>query len=309
MENQNQYQKSADNTDEMIRAMEGPITSRGVPESHDDQTTKTKKWMAGAIAILAAALLGTTIWGILETVNGNQLAAEMEEHLQEDQASNELASLGLDNILIQRLYRDFDGATDGASQISRFYTDEDTMEGVPEETLMTQIAMYILRTDPCRGEYAEGDICYDGERVAFKIEERFGKKIEFVDGEALPNGPCGLWIYDATYQEFHSASTDCTEDPTVSIQRQAYAAERKGNDDLYLYEIVVGKVGDQYYKLTDVNQDGQIVDFEQPLENLTDEDGEINLVSNRDKLDKFKWSFRRTSDGNYVFAGLERMNK
>ena len=300
------------NTDQMLQAMDNPITSHGMPPATAPKKPKSPL-MIGVVAVLFLALSGASIWGGVETMKNQELTAELAQVNNANET--QLETLTLDNTIVQRLYRDFDGLKDSRFGTPRFYTDPETAKGNPDRELMKLIAISNIKQDDCRGHYpVESDPnadysvhgCYDGERVAFKIKERFGKVVTFEDGKMIGGDTCGRWVYSAENSEFYSDSMGCDRDEVAIVEHAPYAIERKG-DMLYVYEMAVisGPDGTKY-DFAEMNSDGNYIG--ERLENLElSDDGSVDLLANRERLSNFKWTFRRTTDGNYVFAGLERL--
>lgn len=293
--------------------------------------TAEKKTNAGLITlvvVLALALAAAVGWGVWQMVqNGRQEAEtgtgtgtekdEDDKHEREGEGAK-VEEVALDDPVVQRLWHNFDAVEfgrvggEGPLREASFYINADALAGNPSKELMTGIA---LQTIP-EYKYCEGWLnndygdsrnpqgCYDGDRVRVKIKEIFGKDVTFQDGDIAGANYCGRYEYSAKNHEFYAEGMGCGGNGGEAVERGLYKAEREG-DKLYLYEGALGATPGAIYHIKLPNDENELLDYDRPL-NFAGDDGYI-LLDHLDEVDQFKWTFKKNADGEYVFAGLERL--
>jgi len=287
-----------------------------------------KPLLIGIIVVLMLCLAGAVTYGVIvtnrlrekeETAQGETGKDETEKDEPAD-GGDEVKELALDNALVQRLYHNFDGVTDGRvggagpTQEARFYVDENALSGNPSNGLMAGVAIEVIpKTWYCKG-WLNGDYvsvlnddgCYNGQAVRRKIKEMFGKDVEFVDGERATSNYCGSYLYSAKNDEFYTDADGCGGSGGEMVERELYKAERVG-DRIYLYEMAVVNTPEGWYRILGPNAEGEILDHDNEVAPM--DGGEFKISEYSDNVDHFKWAFEKTADGDYVFKGLERVKE
>lgn len=148
--------------------------------------------------------------------------------------------------------------------------------------------------------------CYAGVSIRNKVTEIFGDEDfvlnqEALRGQVIVNGEG--YVYFSEGDEVVNVASGATAGSLVS--RALYAAEKDATH-LYLYEVVTvlgSCYFDGYCYPLSADGDDTIVDENNSVAVRAD-----NLADYKDILDRFKWTFRKNGEGNYVFEGLERAN-
>lgn len=240
--------------------------------------------------------------------------------------------IGVNDALVQKLYRHFD-VTNGM-----VYVDEAVLNGDFSEIALGVAA---LNTDKvaCKVEPTEevlqeryGDLltqveinevmemsreCYDATAVNKKAQEIFGVALNLQDGAKFGSFTAGgqpHYRYDAENEEFYY---DLTPGGGVmpKVAHNLERAERQGNY-IYLYDVAgqteecyiettrktcAGPVGESMWNYDLGAYDPKyVIDYE-----LTDE----NILSHADDFARYKWTFSKNTDGNYVLEKLERVGE
>lgn len=251
-----------------------------------------------------------------------------------DDDSTDIEELAVDDEVVQRLWHNFDIITDPWSQTKHFYIMEGVAQGNVDNMLMTAVALSQLEQKPeCAGDYTLGEDleyslsqygCYDVEALQAKVKEIFGKEIELATGgEILNYINCHGWTLSEENNEIYdSIGPGCGGACTPVIKREIEKAERSG-DNIYIYELAYMESCEGIYHLgTEKNtyeKEGEAVlaldslKLGEAIAQVTEYDeygfptGTVNPEGYRNQFDEFKWTFTKNAEGNYVFAGLERL--
>lgn len=288
------------------------------------KTDKTP-FLIGVIVVLALCLAGAVTYGVIvtnrlrekEEVSQGETGKDETDKDEPTTDENKLEELALDNALVQRLYHNFDGVSDGKvgggpTQEARFYVDESALSGNPSNGLMAGVAIEVVPKDwYCKGwlngDYSSAlnqDGCYNGQAVRRKVKEMFGKDVEFLDGERATSEYCGSYLYSAKNDEFYTDADGCGGSGGQMIDRELYKAERDGNR-IYLYEMAVVNTPGALYRILEPNAEGEILDENKEV--VLKDGEEFTLSGYSDEVDHFKWTFEKTADGDYAFTGLEKV--
>lgn len=155
--------------------------------------------------------------------------------------------------------------------------------------------------------------CYDGKTVREKIYEIFGKEIA-----EFPDLRDNLFVgYDSEYDEFFYWPFAGGGIASTFIIRSPYRATSDG-DRIYVEEtIAMGNLSDEASvvslecDLEDTSCSGYY-DFKNELASVSSYEEAIELqrefvAEHRSGLSNFRWVFKRTSDGDYVFEKIEKL--
>lgn len=313
------------------------VASGGVSAEGFEKKKSRKGLVIGVVVgILAlAGAIGAGVWLVgqkddKQEGNGGGNAAVVEkpeegEALEED-VEDELVELSLDGEVVKRVYgrfssdywRNFGG-------LGGFYKTEDDFNLVVMTDMKKySIALLNLKPSTCDQEhrlvtYVDEDrvehyniygndfeSCYAGVSIRNKVTEIFGDEDfvlnqEALRGQVIVNGEG--YVYFSEGDEVVNVASGATAGSLVS--RALYAAEKDATH-LYLYEVVTvlgSCYFDGYCYPLSADGDDTIVDENNSVAVRAD-----NLADYKDILDRFKWTFRKNGEGNYVFEGLERAN-
>ncbi len=244
-----------------------------------------------------------------------------------DDDSTDIEELAVDDELVQRLYGRFSVAKNPWDGKWNFYVDKDVTVGKPGRYLILTLAeanLFEKRQD-CRGSYEyefnDGTVvqlteCYAGEDMRQEIKEMFGEDMVFTE-EDIAGTVCGGFQYSSEFDEFHAVGSGCGGTWPASIIGKIVKAERSG-DNLFIYEKALLQQEVSLYKISDI--DGRLGAGELVDDSLVNYDWENGSAEEFNKLqtekideyfekdsDIFKWTFTKNAEGNYVFAGLERL--
>lgn len=238
--------------------------------------------------------------------------------------STNVEELAVDDEVVQRLYGNFNGISELFDGWWGFYADG-VQNGIIDRDKMLLLAGGNLPMGTCIGEYEYGnggnviDGCISGEAVRQKVLEMFGKELELMEDDKI-GAMCGGKQYDAANDEFHQVDIGCGGASSSRLSRVLEGAEKSG-DDIYLYEKAMLFDELEYYHIAETSSDGvaglfgeKIGEYETPPYEDFESNDDYNewLSSNERNLtneygDTFKWTFTKNAEGNYVFAGLERL--
>lgn len=288
--------------------------------------TVEKKTNAGLItlvvvlALALAAAVGRGVWQMVQ--NGRQEAEtgtdtgpekdEDDKHEGEGEGAK-VEEVALDDPVVQRLYEQFAPLSSLYWGGADFYVDHDAKSGNPSKKQMLLIAYANAKSSECKvshwsllGYDAASDGCYEGKEIIRKVQEIFGKDITLNAEDTIGYG-CG-WSYDDVNDEFYSQGQGCGG-MYPWVLRGLYHAERD-DERIYLYEVAAVTPCNEslfcYIGEDEVVSDRPI-DFLDEFNTSNPEPTITEMIEHKDKLDKFKWTFKKNADGEYVFAGLERL--
>jgi len=252
----------------------------------------------------------------------------------EEPEEPEIKEISIEEPVVQELYEKFRlyPSMCGFGFLS-FY------EGVNDEEnrdyMMINKAIYEIEPlEKCQKQYSEYGMekCYDAKEVSRKTKELFGREIVGPAEGKLVYSTCGSYtVYSEDVQEY-AVPVGCGGScGGTGLSRWLYRAETK-DDELYLYDLAVvasaiytdmGEyTGETLYYRTEDNRDenwqfkdGALIDLGLGENEVLLSagapvpEGKVAVELDRvaDKLDMYKWTFRKNEEGNYVFAGLEKV--
>ncbi len=277
--------------------------------------------LAAVAGMAATKLLGNDEQKEPETSLGGGGAADEEN---EGNNLTNVEELAVDDEVVQRLYGNVNGISELFDGWWGFYADG-VQNGIIDRDKMLLLAGGNLPMGTCIGEYEYGnggnviDGCISGEAVRQKVLEMFGKELELMEDDKI-GAMCGGKQYDAVNDEFHQVDIGCGGASSLRLSRVLERAEKSG-DDIYLYEKAMLFDELEYYHIAETSSDGvaglfgdKIGEYETPPYEDFESNDDYNewLSSNERNLtseygDMFKWTFTKNAEGNYVFAGLERL--
>lgn len=241
----------------------------------------------------------------------------------------EIIALDVNNELVQELYQRFENAKNPWEGKWNFYIDEDVADGHPSRYMMLTLAKARLsnREQTCKGdyefEYNDGTVvsltqCYSGDEMRQEIKEMFGEEMAFTE-EDVAGTVCRGYHYNAENDEFHAVMSGCGGSWPASIVGKVVKAEEIG-DVLYIYEKALMQETDGIYKISSDDKEnlkgeliGYVADPDYDFTSGSYEEYNELVSKNIDKYldnsgDTYKWIFAKSiPDGNYVFAGLEKL--
>lgn len=259
-----------------------------------------------------------------------------------------VVQVDIDDPLIKETYGLFDQLSTAwyVDTLAKFYHDEANFvgNGLMSKDIMLLLAFYDAEKTECHAGYetdyhdylvqqlgAEnlemyggGAECIKGEELRKQVEKIFGRPLELKDGDQIAfYGNIGVYNYHADFDEFVFTSYGFGGVAIDGYERYVQSAETKG-DELYVYERVAER---SYVKSIDVydEQLGAETSIGQVLK-YTDLDGKFiyeleeyfteNDDAAREKMKEavlekgslVKWTFKKNSDGKYVYDTIERVN-
>ncbi len=313
------------------QAPENQSMNQNLPKGGKSSKKMLIMWVV--IAVLAMAALGVGIWALVsqhQTESGDK-QQESTEDKDDEQKEEKIEELAVDDTLVQDLYQRFEGAKNPWEGKWNFYVDEEVAKGAPSRYLMMTLAKQRLATlekqQICKGsyEYTYNDgttvaltNCYSGEDMRSEIAEMFGQKLDFT-AEDVAGTICGGYRYNVDNDEFHEVEIGCGGSWPASIVGKVVKAEKKG-DNLYIYEKALMNEATGLYKIDGKNENltgefvGNTIDPNYDLTAGSAEEYQELVRQNTDKFldsdgDTYKWTFAKNADGEYVFAGLEKIEE
>lgn len=151
-----------------------------------------------------------------------------------------------------------------------------------------------------------------------EVERLFGQKMQFMESDVVGR-ICGGSRYDADADEFVDVGDGCgfaspvwlvgaiartgRSDDKIYIYERVLYVDDDGGDEITLYHVSddnTVEVGEYIGMIDDVPWEG---DYDVHQKKLNAVLAEYALQSG----DEFKWTFGKTSSGNYVFEKIERL--
>jgi len=290
---------------------------------------KHQKRMNGiAVAVIVvtlaiAGVAGVLVWDALrqstqEPVETDKPAVsevvEGEEKPEEPMAEE----ISIEEPVVQRVYGNFGRIEEIFDGWWDFYIDEGVRNGEISREHMLLLAASSGLGNACVGnyEYTTGgkveNACVLGEEVRRKVAEMFGQNIELTEDDKI-GSLCGGMIYDVQGDEFHRVGNGCGGGSSSSMGRVLEKAEVSA-DELYLYEKALLFDAQEYFHFGEDEIFGEKIGmYDFPYdESLGYEEYNKRLAEYKKSLtteygDEFKWTFRKNEEGNYIFAGLEKV--
>jgi len=257
-----------------------------------------------------------------------------EEEKEKEPEESKVEEISIEDGVVQRLWKNFNtekfhfegmpsyvGIMSSFEPLNKFYTIEGGLsEDKLNDELKFAVALQILddyRTDNkslCKGDYehlrwsdeagvthssTEAEFCIDGGVLRDKVKEIFGGQINLgqFDGKVIIMAG-DSWFYSVTNDEVVPVASGATR---RLITRVLLKAERDDNH-IYLYDMA-GYVGCWVAgqgKCEASRLDGVIIPNS---ENMSFN----NMRDYADQFDQFRWTFKKTADGNYVYDKMEKI--
>lgn len=239
--------------------------------------------------------------------------------------------LVVNDALVQKLYHNLD-VTNGmiyvdeavlngdfsevALGVAALNTEKRLCKKQPTEEIIAERYGVLLEEIDAKEVLEQSRDCYDVTEVNKKAQEIFGVALNLQDGAKFGSFTAGgqpHYRYDAENEEFYY---DLTLGGGVmpKVAHNLEKAERQGNY-IYLYDVAgqteecyiestrktcAGPVGESLWNYELGAYDPKyVIDYE-----LTDE----NILSHADDFARYKWTFSKNTDGNYVLEKLEKLN-
>ena len=217
----------------------------------------------------------------------------------------------------------FAGVNTPAESLWTFRSNPGMMSGQLDRYLMLTLAGYNVGRTSCNGTHVNTDFggyvvenCYNGSAIREEVERLFGQKLQFTEDDVIGQ-ICKGSRYDAESDEFVEVGDGCGFYAPEWYASAIVGSERSG-DKMYTYEKVLlvsnadgGGVG--LYHVDDNQLSERIDAVDIPYENDYD-DYQRRLNAELTKYaaqngDEFKWTFRKTNSGNYVFEKIEKVSQ
>ncbi len=302
---------------------------------------KHKKTIIAAVIVAVVLCLGMLVLALVlgnkgknSEETGDNGGSQVEEKPEETEKPEEdgPVEIAVSDALVRKLYRNFD-VTNGM-----MYADEAVLNGdfrgvaLGVAALNTEkIACRVVPTEEdLRSQY--GDIldqqglnevieeskkCYDAAEVNKKAQEIFGVALDLQDGVKFGSFTAGgqpHYRYDAENQEFYY---DLVPGGGVmpTVVHNLEKAMREGNY-IYLYDVAgqmeecfidntrktcASPVGESLWNYELGGYDPKyVIDY-----NLTNE----NILEHAEEFSRYKWTFSKNTDGNYVLEKIEKVEE
>lgn len=271
---------------------------------------KTKRSLMVLVLLLVLTVAAVAVWWFWghreEEQRQDGSTGQVETGPSEEQKpETELVELSVDDELVQRLYGRFDAANAQVYLYPELFTDE-----------FAESAMAGLAAQNILPDQAE----YDAELVKQKVKEIFGVDITFEDGDRVTVFSPGRshYEYSADDDKLYFVSVP-SGGSGPSTAHGLYKAEKSG-EKLFLYDVVANYTPCYYPDSEERKWAAGAFGVSLWLDDYTcnpemlvdyiDESGKMpqsDLIEDKDKFSEFKWTFRQTEEGNYVFEEIEKI--
>ena len=176
-----------------------------------------------------------------------------------------------------------------------FYTENGILSNSLSDLYMLSIAANNLEANQCKGKYDEYVTrCFEKEKILSKTEEIFGKNLNVQNGEEIYPG-FASYTYSSKNSEFYHSGDGATDGEYIKNMYD-YKIE---NNKVYIYEVVAvaitGFDNDIYLDLS-----GNEISLPKGTDNE-------NIIEYKDKLEKFKWTFVKDNNDNYIFDNVKKI--
>lgn len=296
--------------------MEAPAATSQISVSEQLREQKGSRKKASLVIpaiFLMFALVGGAVWFILaDNAPQNDTSADEQPSKNRNGNDKKLAdkpapiektiALSVDDELVRKLYGYFKNQINFLTY--DFYSEDGGLSGNVDERMMAALAFnHMPLSSIIVHKTTQGIECYDARPIRKKAYEIFGKKIELYDGMRLLTGDYPLYIYSKDNDAFCLMGGFGS---MLNVHHNLYKAERT-DESVSLY-VVAGNV--------DTGGAGQEESFSGVVSRLNSDEKYLyhptgnentDIMEYADKLDKFKWTFTKNSDGNYIYTSLERL--
>lgn len=228
-------------------------------------------------------------------------AGEENNKNDTEEARSELRELGVDDALVQKLWKQVEQVhyAYGNGYTHRLYDDEAIGElNRGEEAIRIYVAAMAVMNETngsvCRNPYpyVGHDGCLSGEEVREKARKIFGTELVLTDGDGFMYAPWGAsYEYNEEYDEFNTFKGKTGEGLDYQV---VYKAEQDA-DHVYFYVEFGDIVGDTMDGPFYLKGDG----LKREVDTLSREE-KIGLTNH------YKWIFKKTDTGDYIFESLEK---
>ncbi len=292
--------------------------------------TLNRRHFGVLLGVMIAVMIGLSASLVFLLARG-RLAQEAGAEVAQEEGSSEtmelaesvpsnsepvVQELSIDHALVQGIYGRFAKLREYSSalgELSKFYNDEAVKAGHPSRLIMLDIAISSTPEQKCQSTAPDNylNICYSVAELNQRVKKAFGAEISFEPGEVLENATRPLYQYDAEFGELYMLGYGIGGMGS-SFARTLLRAERV-DDKLYLYEIVGERTTEGWLTKLGLNcQNTAPCGYN--VGSAWHEGGEVDdavskatLLKYQESLDTYKWIFQETDDGDYIFAGLERV--
>lgn len=250
---------------------------------------------------------------------------------EEEKPGDEMITLSTGDARVQKLYNYFAklGFASDLGQLADFYQNRGSFSGELSDLVMLDVALANLETERCAIQPTDDNLmqryenwvgsgdqlpsvelfqamynmgCYSGQAVRDKVKEIFGKELQLSD-ETLASLANPYFGYDAANDEIYSMNLG-RGGVFPEFERKLLKAERDG-ERMYLYETVSVMVPGA----------GSLISiYDKCIMTGNEEADEANGCNAEDYQwqtgqTRFRWVFKRTNAGNYVFEKIERVER
>lgn len=271
---------------------------------------------------------GEQTGGSGENVPGQEVKPEEKPGEETGAEGAEVEELALDDELVQRVYHNFDIVSDAFSRTAHFYAGKGRTNAEVDNLLMAGIVISLAQQKAaCAGDYGEALTqygCYDTQELQKLARQVFGRELDLETEEPVAYTGCHGWTVNTENDEvYDSIGPGCGGQCVPAIVRDKTKAERQG-DQIIIYERAYMESCAGIYHVGEVpatydTENGPMLRMnslelgEAIAEREVGENGEfvnnLDVEQYADKLDTFKWTFTKNADGEYIFSGLERIEK
>lgn len=293
----------------------------------DMNSDKHKKTIIAVVIVAVVLCLGMLILALVlgnrgesgEQIGdngGNQVEEKPEEEPGEDKpVDNGIVEISVADERVRKVY-DYFGILSGVDMFG-FYSDAAVRNGIVDNKYLVGVAFGNMEHSVCKMEKTDENLmkryakqladgmtltdlamaydmgCYNGEELRKKSEEIFGKQAN-LEGEF----PILGWVYSPEYDEVYSVPGMGSDGfgPGKGYLRGLYKAE-ESDSELLLYEVVAEIAGPGLI-CVDTGEYCE-EEYEPTLE---------NVVAHKEDFARYKWIFKKNTEGDYVFEKLERIN-
>ncbi len=254
-----------------------------------------------------------------------------EEEKPDEPENNDPVQMAVSDALVQKLYHNFDvtngmvyvdeGVLNGdfsalALGVAALNTEKKSCKKVPTEEILEERYGDLLEQVNVAELLEDSKMCFGAEEVTKKAQEIFGKTLSLEDGAWFGSFTADgqpRYKYDAENGEFYYALALGDGGVMPKVAHNLERAERQGNY-VYLYD-VVGQVEECYIDNTRKTCAGPIgvsmwnydLGGYDPKYVVNYELTDGNILNHADDFSRYKWTFSKNIDGNYVLKKLEKL--
>lgn len=319
-----------------------PLNSLTAQNAKPKTAKKWLIWVALGAALLAVG--GIVTWVVIASQKPEEHNPSDNPSVSENEPETPgkledgAVSIDVNDELVQRLYKDFDRVIEASRPALLDVYDEGKLNNL--QKYMVALNNLSLQMTPCKNEHRlftytdENGVdqynvyeagfagCISGDLIREEMTKVFGGEYDLADfaGEDVIVDGDGFVYYKDGDEAVNVASGATIDSGFV---RELYEAQRD-SDHVYLYEALyrpcIAMSGDEECFLSGgISSDGNYGDFTyeqryykkngELIEELTNAMLEgFNVKDNLGLLDKYKWTFKKNTEGNYIFEKMEKLN-